>query len=257
MKSSLIYAHRGAKSEFLENTRSAFDRAVELGVDGIETDIQISKDGISVLWHDSHLGKLGRADERLGELDYKALSQLAFSEYGNVVDGESGLVSLDLFLQRFGPSCQLLLEVKNLDWDRHTGRHQKNISQCLEAVKNCSGQEQDSPVVVSSFDLDSLLFAHEKEPLQALVLNIHPDFPIDEIKQSLDNHPFFYGYCFPIDDLNDEACRLVADDGKNIIVYTCNSEIQIQKALDLGVDILISDFPSKALELRSRSFSEF
>ena len=44
--------------------------------------------------------------------------------------------------------------------------------------------------------------------------------------------------------------RLLRDYKKNIAVYTCNSEAEIGKALELGVDILISDLPQKALQMR-------
>jgi glycerophosphoryl diester phosphodiesterase len=40
--------------------------------------------------------------------------------------------------------------------------------------------------------------------------------------------------------------------GKSIAVYTCNSDEEIHKALHLGVDILISDLPQKALLLRDK-----
>jgi glycerophosphoryl diester phosphodiesterase len=40
--------------------------------------------------------------------------------------------------------------------------------------------------------------------------------------------------------------------GKSIAVYTCNTEEQIGRALNLGVDILISDYPQTALEMRDR-----
>ncbi|MGH8553679.1 MAG: glycerophosphodiester phosphodiesterase, partial [Methylococcales bacterium] len=97
MKSCLIYAHRGLSSEYLENTRSAFDRAVEIGVDGIETDVQISRDQVSVLWHDEHLDKIGHPAARIGELHYAQLSQLNLSDYGKTRANESGLLRLDEF----------------------------------------------------------------------------------------------------------------------------------------------------------------
>ncbi|MGH8549495.1 MAG: glycerophosphodiester phosphodiesterase [Methylococcales bacterium] len=251
MKPSLIYAHRGVSSEFLENTRGAFDRAVEIGVDGIETDVQISRDAVAVLWHDQHLSKIGRPGTRIGELDYAELSKLNLSEYGRTDGREAGLVPLHEFVPKYAPDCALILEVKNLEWDRNTGRHRVNIQQCLETAKRFAGQGPDSGVVVSSFDLESLLYAHSQEPLQSLVLNLDDGFKIDILKHSLDEYEFFQGYCLPIDDLDRRHCQLLADHGKSLIVYTCNTVDQIHKAFDLGVDILISDYPRKAMELRN------
>jgi glycerophosphoryl diester phosphodiesterase len=50
---TLIYAHRGASGYAPENTVAAFDRALEMPIDGIETDIRSTKDGVLVLLHDA------------------------------------------------------------------------------------------------------------------------------------------------------------------------------------------------------------
>lgn len=52
MPAMLLIAHRGYHAELPENTLAAFDAAVALGVDGIETDIRLSADGLPVLIHD-------------------------------------------------------------------------------------------------------------------------------------------------------------------------------------------------------------
>ena len=48
-----VIAHRGAAREAPENTVEAFARAVELGADGIETDVCVTADGVYVRWHDA------------------------------------------------------------------------------------------------------------------------------------------------------------------------------------------------------------
>src|SRR5215203_2046525 len=47
-----LFAHRGYHFEAPENTLAAFAAAVELGVDGIETDVRLSRDGAPVIIHD-------------------------------------------------------------------------------------------------------------------------------------------------------------------------------------------------------------
>jgi glycerophosphoryl diester phosphodiesterase len=46
--------------------------------------------------------------------------------------------------------------------------------------------------------------------------------------------------------------KLLRDHGKRIAVYTCNSDAEINLALELGVDILISDLPQKAIQMRDK-----
>jgi glycerophosphoryl diester phosphodiesterase len=48
----LVFAHRGYHADVPENTLAAFDAAVKIGVDGIETDVRLSRDGLPVIIHD-------------------------------------------------------------------------------------------------------------------------------------------------------------------------------------------------------------
>jgi glycerophosphoryl diester phosphodiesterase len=52
MHRRLLYAHRGAAAELPENTMRAFARAIEIGVDAIETDVHMTRDGHVVISHD-------------------------------------------------------------------------------------------------------------------------------------------------------------------------------------------------------------
>ncbi|WP_338651432.1 glycerophosphodiester phosphodiesterase [Lysinibacillus sp. Y5S-8] len=53
-----VFAHRGASAYALENTFQAFEKALELGANGIELDIQFSKEGLPVIYHDPQLSRL-------------------------------------------------------------------------------------------------------------------------------------------------------------------------------------------------------
>ena len=53
--SPLIYAHRGLHARAPENTRAAFDLALKEGTEGIELDLQLTKDGQLAVLHDLRL----------------------------------------------------------------------------------------------------------------------------------------------------------------------------------------------------------
>jgi glycerophosphoryl diester phosphodiesterase len=57
-------AHRGFSSRYPENTLLAFERALDLGADGAEFDVQLSRDGVPVVIHDESLLRTA-GDERL------------------------------------------------------------------------------------------------------------------------------------------------------------------------------------------------
>lgn len=66
-----VYAHRGASAYAFENTLKAFEKAVELGADGIELDIQLTKDGIPIIYHDLNLRRLTGSRKRVNQLPYE------------------------------------------------------------------------------------------------------------------------------------------------------------------------------------------
>jgi glycerophosphoryl diester phosphodiesterase len=106
--------------------------------------------------------------------------------------------------------------------------------------------------MASSFNLDSLVYAQQYRPGFPLVYNFETDQTYADAQHVLVDHPFLHGLCLPIESLDESMAKLLREHGKCIAVYTCNNDEEINKALELGVDILISDVPQKALQIRDR-----
>ena len=238
----LVFAHRGANSGAMENTRNAFDKALSYTIDGIETDVQLSRDEIAVLWHDRFLDKIGLNDKHIDDFDYHQLQALINPESEN-----EGIMTLQDFLAAYRKRCRLLIEVKNRDWEP-VFRQELKIRQTLNLI----GQNPEQRIIVSSFNLASLDYAHQYKPAFPLVYNFETNQTIADARSLLNTHSFLYGLCLPIESMDRAIVDLLRDHGKCIAVYTCNSDTEINKALQLGVDILISDLPHKALMLRDR-----
>ncbi|HEU0187695.1 MAG TPA: glycerophosphodiester phosphodiesterase [Gallionellaceae bacterium] len=245
MSQTLIYAHRGANREAAENTRSAFDRALHYPVDGMETDVQLSRDGVPVLWHDRLLGKLGMASKHIDDFDYAQLREMDFAAHFAGSTHPEGIMSLREFVEAYRSRCGLLLEIKNRDWEK-ADRHASKVRQTLDML----GEVDSARIQVSSFNLSSLVYAHEYRPGFPLVYNFEDDQTLADAQRVLAEHPFLYGLCLPIATLDAAIVKLLRAQDKRIAVYTCNSDEEISKALQLGVDILISDVPQKALQMR-------
>jgi len=108
-----IFAHRGARLEFPENTMSAFRAAYDLGADGIELDLQRTADGVLVICHDENLERLASVNVDLKDLTWRQLSELnaghAFPE-----SPEERFPSLEEFLSWFAwTSLTVNIEIKN------------------------------------------------------------------------------------------------------------------------------------------------
>jgi glycerophosphoryl diester phosphodiesterase len=241
-KDCLIFAHRGANTEAMENTRHAFDKALAYAIDGIETDAQLSRDEVVVLWHDRFLNKLGLADKHIDDFDYDELKSLDFPQTGS-----EGIMTLHAFLDAYRTRCRLVIEVKNRDWEP-VSRHGIKIQKTLDLI----GQNNDQRIFVSSFNLESLMYAHHYKPEFPLIYNFEIEQTIADAQQVLTAQSFLHGLCLPIETLNQAMVDLLRERNKCIAVYTCNSDEEINKALQLGVDILISDVPHKALMIRNQ-----
>jgi glycerophosphoryl diester phosphodiesterase len=258
MNKTLIFAHRGANREAAENTRSAFDKALGYTIDGMETDVQLSRDEVAVLWHDRFLGKVGLPDKHIDDFDYARLQEMNFAAHFSSGIKPEGIMSLKEFLDAYRQRCRLLLEIKNREWE-HSRRHELKVRQTLEMIgtrTSCPQTSgQDAPgsdaIMVSSFNLASLIYAHQCAPDFPLVYNFETDQTFKDAQRVISEQSFLYGLCLPIESLNEAMVKLLRDHGKSIAVYTCNSDEEINRALESGVDILISDVPQKALQIRA------
>ena len=246
-RQTLIFAHRGANKEAAENTRAAFDKALTYPIDGMETDIQLSHDAVPVLWHDRFLIKLRHPSKHIDDFDFRELQEMNFAAHFSSSAKPEGIVRLSDFLHEYRNRTRLLLEIKNREWEeRH--RHEIKVRQTLELV----GPVGDDRIMVSSFNLDSLVYAQQCRPGFPLVYNFEEEQTLQDAKHVLAAHSFLHGLCLPIATLDAAFVELLRGLKKSIAVYTCNSDEEISKALQLGVDILISDIPQKALLMRDQ-----
>ncbi len=243
-KKCFIYAHRGARTEAADNTRLAFDKALNYSIDGIETDVQLTKDEVSVLWHDRFLDKLGFPEKHIDDFTFEQLKQMNFACYSSDSEIE-GVLTLQEFVKTYRSQCRLQIEIKNRDWE-DTIRHQIKMQQCLEIV----GSSENCDVFISSFNLHCLEYANQLGTSIPLVHAFEVYHSYKDVVATVHRHQFLSGLCHPISTLNESIVQLLHNHNKLIVTYTCNTAEEIQKALDLGVDILISDKPQKAISMR-------
>ena len=82
-----IVAHRGDSVYFPENTLPAFVSAAKLGVDCIETDVHLTKDGVCVIWHDDTVERLTGVKGLVSDKTYKELMTV---DAGNMFTMDNG-----------------------------------------------------------------------------------------------------------------------------------------------------------------------
>ena len=106
------YAHRGASEYAPENTMSSFYLGLLQGANGIETDVQRTKDGVLVLFHDDTLDRVTDTTGRLCDYTYEQLQQVKV--FGNSTTGfYDRIVTLREFLTAFsGYNISFAVELK-------------------------------------------------------------------------------------------------------------------------------------------------
>ena len=107
-----VIGHRGAAGLAPENTYAGFDLALRLGVDGIETDVQRTKDGKLVLFHSELLHRTTDGTGKLQEITWHELQQLDAGSWFNSTYAGERVPLLTEMLQRYGTRTTLDLEIK-------------------------------------------------------------------------------------------------------------------------------------------------
>lgn len=139
----LVIAHRGANREALENSWSAFEKAIEAGAQRLELDVQLSKDGHAVVMHDDYLGHLTSSKGLISETSRSELAKVQLN------NGES-LPFLDEVIEKLLPRVQLNIEIK--------GPRPELAEVVCELVDPHPLREN---VIVSSFHVEPLTWIQE------------------------------------------------------------------------------------------------
>ena len=71
-----IFAHRGFSHKYPEATRAAYQGAIEVGVDGFECDVRLTKDGVPVCFHDRDLKRIAGVKKRVASLTLSELQEI-------------------------------------------------------------------------------------------------------------------------------------------------------------------------------------
>src|SRR5438309_3583712 len=89
-------AHRGASADAPENTMRAIDLAWRQGVDAVEIDVRLTRDGRLVLCHDEDAQRVGNSSLVIAEASYSQLETLDFGGGERIATIESALRSMPL-----------------------------------------------------------------------------------------------------------------------------------------------------------------
>ena len=157
MNKTFIFAHRGSKGTHPENTLEAFKEAVRLGVDGIELDVHLTKDGELAIIHDETVDRTTNGTGYVRDMTMAELKKLDagswFSEefYQSVIPTLAEVLSL-----LKDTDIKLNVEIKS-DIIPYEGIEEK-VLQTLESYS------YKNNAIISSFNHYSVKKVHELDP---------------------------------------------------------------------------------------------
>lgn len=236
MKRSLNIAHRGFSGKYPENTMMAFNEAIKAGCDGIETDLQMTKDGVIVICHDETINRTTDGEGYIVEYNYEDLRKVdAGIRFGQEFINER-IPNLDEFFE--------LVKYKNLFINLELKNNiikYKNLEE--EVIKKIYEYKLERNVILSSFNHYSMVKVKEidnkiKTGLLycANLYKVH-DYAIGLKADAL--HPF-YGAV-----MEEKIVKEIKGRGIMINTYTVNEEAHMKALINLGVDGIITNYPDK------------
>lgn len=234
-----IFAHRGLALHHAENTVGAFDAAVAAGVDMLETDVQLSKDGQVIVAHDS---ELQRVAGRFGLVSDFTAAELKNMDLGF---GE-GFPTLVELLEAF-PDQKFNIDIKT----------PQAVDAFVDVIKQCGAVDR---VLAASFDEKTRAAAVAKLPgvvssatsrtiaegkfrsLLGLSMN---NWKLGPEIRALQVPPVYRGFVL----VNTAFISAAHRKGLEVHVWTINSAPDMIRLLDMGVDGIVTDRCDVAIEV--------
>ncbi|OAI46035.1 hypothetical protein AYO43_07090 [Nitrospira sp. SCGC AG-212-E16] len=222
MQKVLRIGHRGAAGHAPENTLTAIRKGIALGVNFVEVDVRRTADGVLVVLHDE---TVNRTTNGKGRADRMCLRDITKLDAG---DGEH-IPTLEEVLKVAAGKTGLILELKI----------RGAAQQTVEAVREAGFRDS---VIYASFLHDELQHVRAVDP-EASLMVLFGGLSRASVARAVKYGSFCAGL------RHDKATRVLVDSfhraGLLVFVYTANAPSDIQRALSLDVDGVISNFPER------------
>jgi glycerophosphoryl diester phosphodiesterase len=233
-----IFAHRGYSSAFAENTMSAFIAAEKAGADGLELDVQLTKDGEVVVIHDERLDRTTSGKGFVKNFTFKEIRKLNANKKGNKEPIPS-LIEVLEWMQSNQMVCNI--ELKN-NLFPYEGMEEKVIK--LVRRFNLSNR-----IIISSFNHYSIVLSYRTAPeIETAPLfneRIYMPWVYAQSIRAQGIHP-------KLASITDEIIKGAIENGVAVRPYTVNKDSDMHRLYKLNCTSIITDDPVKALKIKKQ-----
>ena len=249
----IVLAHRGFRGQYPENTMLAFQKAAELGVDGLEMDIHATRDGVLVVSHDETVDRMTNGFGPIKEMTVAELRQLD-AGYRWTADGgqtfpfrgqEITIPTLEEVFTTF-PQFWINVDIK-----------QSEPAIVTPFVAMIRRFDMAKRMMVGSFDTATVHRFRQECPEVAMAAT-EPEVRHLVILNKLGLGRFYrkQAQAMQIPEWNGRirviTPRFIKDAhraGTAVHVWTVNETADMQRLMEWGVDGLITDYPDRLLTL--------
>jgi glycerophosphoryl diester phosphodiesterase len=234
----LAMAHRGGAIEHLENTMPAFQACVDLGYRYLETDVQVTADGVLVAFHDA---TLERITDRTGRVDALRWSEVAEARIG----GREPIVRLEDLLAAW-PDVRFNLDIKAAGVLAPLVRMVRRMD---VADRICLGSFSDARIAAAR-RLFGPAVCTSLGPRGVAALRLSSYSPraagLVRIQAGCAQVPLQLGGRALVDERFLAAAHAR---GLQVHVWTVDDPVEAEQMLDLGVDGIMTDRPAMLREV--------
>lgn len=229
------YAHRGASEYAPENTMSAFDMALELGANGIELDLQMTKDGKIVIFHDNKIDNKSNKKGEIKDYTYQELLNFDFGSWFNLKYKGEKIVLFEDFAKKFlSKEMTFAIELKEEGIEKET----------LNIIRKYATHDN---IYITSFKYKAL------ENMRKIDSNIKLSWLIQEKinKNNIDKLLKINGtqICPKADNVTKDDIELANKSGLRVRLWGVLNEEIMENVYKFDIDGMTVNFPDKLKHL--------
>ena len=238
-----LIAHRGASAYAPENTLSAFKKAIDMGINAVEFDVQFTLDGEGVVTHDYTLERTSDGSGHIKDLSLSQLKKLDFGKWFGEEYKNEKIPTLEEVLDTVKNDYLINIELKRDKDDKRF--FSKYI---IDAIDKFNIRDK---VLISSFDHELLKDLHKTDNNLKIALLFPKEIErnFEELGEYIDKLGIKVSAINPHkDSLNEISTKNIKKLGLKIISYTVNELDDYNRLEALGVDAVFTNFPDLAVK---------
>ncbi|WP_319370766.1 glycerophosphodiester phosphodiesterase [uncultured Ilyobacter sp.] len=229
-----IFGHRGASGYAPQNTMSAMRVALEQGTDGIELDVQLTKDNEVVVCHDWSIDNVSNGKGRVSDFTLNEIKKFDFGSYfSREFQGEK-IPTLGEILDFLPKEMTLNIELKIKAENR--GLLPEKVAELLMSHNRIEN------TIVSSFNHPCLKKIKNLIP-KVKVAILYEGYLLNPGKYMVDLGMDIYSFHLNLDYINEKIIEDLHKHKKKVYIWTSNDTETTKKIFNMGADGVMTNFP--------------